>query len=131
MPAMMSSGSIRCIRTSASHTNLPHMKTGQVFLPKCRICLPSAWYTVPSYFCNGTGYSSATSLDMKFTPLLVSTTALRSAPPTSAFTSIDGRYFLPLKLLLRIPVVLRQKRLTNCWQEQSLMDYVLNRSIFV
>ena len=122
---MMSTGSIGATRKSASHTNLPPMQTGKVSLPRSQICLPSAWYTVPSYFCSGTGYCSAVSLDMKYTPLPVSTTALLSAQPISAFTSIDG------PLLSRTDVAFEdqgrsgQKRVTHCWPEQSCLEYVL------
>ena len=109
MPRMMSTGSIGASRKSASRTNLPPMQTGKVFLPRSRICFPSAWYTVPSYFCSGTGYCSAISLDMRFTPLPVSTTALLSAPPISAFTSIDGPLLSPTDVAFEDPGRFRTK----------------------
>ena len=90
-------------------TNLPPMQTGKIFLPRSRICLPSAWYTVPSYFCRGTGYYSAISLDMRFTPLPVSTTALLSALPISAFSSIDGPLLSPTEVSFEDPGRFRTK----------------------
>ena len=106
---MMSTGSIGATRKSATHTNLTTMQTGKVFLPSSWICLPSVWYTVPSYICSGTGYCSAVSLDMMFTPKLVSTAALLSAPPISALTSIDGPPLSPTDVAFEDPGRFRTK----------------------
>ena len=124
---MIFTGSIGATRKSASQTDLPRMQTGMANLPRSRICWPSAWDTVTwcvTNFCSGTRYCSAISLDMRFTQLKVSTIALRSAPPKSAFIVSMGRYFLPLNLLSRIWAVLAKWK-THNWLKQTWVNYIL------
>ena len=85
------------------------MQTGKIFLPSSRICLPSAWKTVPTYFRSDTRYCSAMSLDIRFTPQSVSTTAFCSAPPISAFTSIDRSLLSPTEVVSEDPGRFRKK----------------------
>ena len=107
VPRMMFTGSIGATRKL--HTNLPPMQTCKNLLPRSRICLPSAWYFVPSCCCTGTGYCSTIYLDMMFTPLPVSITALHSAPPISTCTSIDGPLLFTTEVAFEDPGRFRTK----------------------